>query len=150
MLVPHDNERVRSFQVTGSRVRTVVATVLLVTVLLGTFSIAFFVKQAEHIQANTLRKENELLAAEVTGMREQMEELNRSIVTLSEKDEKFRTVHLNEEGTERLEAALAEAVAVAVFPPGLPEQFHENPRPLRSTCPPRKHDLARQEPPRAG
>jgi cell division protein FtsB len=92
MLVPHDNERVRSFQVTGNRVRTVVTSVLLVTILLGTFSIAFFVKQAEHVQANTPRKENELLAAEVTGMREQMEELNRSIVSLSEKDEKFRTI----------------------------------------------------------
>jgi murein DD-endopeptidase MepM/ murein hydrolase activator NlpD len=92
MLVPHDNERVRSFQVTGNRVRTVVTSVLLVTILLGTFSIAFFVKQAEQVQANTLRKENELLAAEVTGMREQMEELNRSIVSLSEKDEKFRTI----------------------------------------------------------
>jgi murein DD-endopeptidase MepM/ murein hydrolase activator NlpD len=92
MLVPHDNESVRSFQVTSRSVRTVLSTVLIVAVLLGTFSIAFFVKQSEHVQAAGLRTENQLLAAEVNGMREQMEELNRSIATLSEKDEKFRTI----------------------------------------------------------
>jgi murein DD-endopeptidase MepM/ murein hydrolase activator NlpD len=92
MLVPHDNEQVRSFNVTSKGVRTVVSTALIATVLLGTFSIAFFVKQSEHVRAAGLRHENELLAAEVNGMREQMEELNRSITVLSEKDEKFRTI----------------------------------------------------------
>jgi murein DD-endopeptidase MepM/ murein hydrolase activator NlpD len=97
MLVPHDNERVRSFQVSAKDVRAIVSAVLLVAFLLGTFSIAFFVKQSQHVRAAALRKENQLLAAEVDQMREDMEQLNASITLLSKKDEQYRVMSgLNE------------------------------------------------------
>jgi len=92
MLVPHDNERVRSFQVAWKDVRAVVSAILLVVFLLGTFTVAFFVKQSQHVRSGTLRRENELLAAEVTQMRQEMEQLNQSIETLGQKDEQYRVM----------------------------------------------------------
>src|SRR3712207_2271868 len=92
MLVPHDNERVRSFQVSGKSIRTAVSVVLMGALLMGTFSIAFFVKQSQHVQNGTLRQENEALAAEVDEMRAQMEQLDQSIAALTEKDEELRVV----------------------------------------------------------
>jgi murein DD-endopeptidase MepM/ murein hydrolase activator NlpD len=92
MLVPHDNERVRSFHVSGRSIRAVVSTVLMGALLLGTFSIAFFVKQSQHVQNGQLRKQNQLLAAEVDAMRDQMTDLDRSIEALTKKDEELRVV----------------------------------------------------------
>jgi murein DD-endopeptidase MepM/ murein hydrolase activator NlpD len=92
MLVPHDNERVRSFQVSTKSIRAVASAVLMGAMLLGTFSIAFFIKQGEHVQNASLRRENEALAAEVDQMRTQMEQLDRSIASLTEKDEQLRVV----------------------------------------------------------
>ncbi|HEX6041665.1 M23 family metallopeptidase [Longimicrobium sp.] len=92
MLVPHDNERVRSFQVSGKSIRTALYGVLLTALLMGTFTVAFFVKQSQHVQNTSLRRENEALAAEVDQMRSQMEELDRSIASLTEKDEELRVV----------------------------------------------------------
>ena len=92
MLVPHDNERVRSFQVSGKSIRTAVSAVLMGTMLMGTFSIAFFVKQSQHVQNSSLKQENEALAAEVDEMRAQMEQLDQSIATLTLKDEELRVV----------------------------------------------------------
>jgi murein DD-endopeptidase MepM/ murein hydrolase activator NlpD len=92
MLVPHDNERVRSFQVSAKDVRTIVSAVLLVAFLLGTFTVAFFVKQSQHVRADSLRRENELLAAEVDQMRGDMERLNASIQVLAKKDEQYRVM----------------------------------------------------------
>ncbi len=92
MLVPHDNERVRSFQVKWKHVRTVVSSAVLIVFLLGTFTVAFFIKQGQHVQSATLRRENELLAAEVDKMRQEMEQLNGSIETLSQRDEQYRAL----------------------------------------------------------
>jgi len=92
MLVPHDNERVRSFQVAWKDVRAVISAVVLVVFLLGTFTVAFFIKQSQHVRSTALRQENELLAAEVDQMRTEMEQLNRSIETLSQKDEQYRVI----------------------------------------------------------
>lgn len=92
MLVPHDNERVRSFHVSGKGIRAVVSTVLMGALLLGTFSIAFFLKQSQHAQNSELRKQNELLASEVDAMREQMSTLDRSIEALTRKDEQMRVL----------------------------------------------------------
>jgi murein DD-endopeptidase MepM/ murein hydrolase activator NlpD len=92
MLVPHDNERVRSFQVSLKDVRAIVSAVLLVALLLGTFTIAFFLKQGQHVRAGVLRRENELLASEVDQMRREMEELNVSIEALAKKDEQYRVM----------------------------------------------------------
>jgi murein DD-endopeptidase MepM/ murein hydrolase activator NlpD len=92
MLVPHDNERVRSFQVTGKSIRAVISTVLIGALLLGTFSIAFFVKQGQHVQNRQLRVQNELLAAEVDAIRGQLTDLDGAIETLSRRDEQLRVV----------------------------------------------------------
>ncbi|HYH82115.1 MAG TPA: peptidoglycan DD-metalloendopeptidase family protein [Longimicrobium sp.] len=92
MLVPHDNERVRSFQVAWKDVRAIISAVVLVVFLLGTFTVAFFIKQGQHVRSTALVRENELLAAEVDEMRGEMEQLNRSIETLSEKDEQYRVI----------------------------------------------------------
>jgi murein DD-endopeptidase MepM/ murein hydrolase activator NlpD len=92
MLVPHDNERVRSFQISAKDVRAIVSAVLLVAFLLGTFTVAFFVKQGQHVRAAQLRRENSLLAREVDEMRGEMETLNASIDALSKKDEQYRVM----------------------------------------------------------
>ena len=92
MLVPHDNERVRSFQVSAKDIRAIVSAVLLVVFLLGTFSVAFFVKQSQHVRAAALSKENQLLAAEVDQMRGDMQALNASINLLAKKDEQYRVM----------------------------------------------------------
>jgi murein DD-endopeptidase MepM/ murein hydrolase activator NlpD len=92
MLVPHDNERVRSFQVSGKSIRAAASALLMGALLLGTFSIAFFVKQSKHVQNASLRAENDALASEVDEMRKQMEALDRSIAALTQKDEELRVV----------------------------------------------------------
>lgn len=92
MLVPHDNEQVRSFQVSGKAVRALISVVMVMVLLLGTFSVSFFVEQGEQIRASSLKRENELLAAEVDEMRSQMQQLNQSIEQLAQKDEKYRVI----------------------------------------------------------
>lgn len=92
LLVPHDNERVRSIQISGKSVRVAVTAVLFLAFTLAIFSVGFFVKQSHHVRAERLEHENELLAAEVDQMRSQMETLNRSIEDLSERGEKYRVV----------------------------------------------------------
>lgn len=92
MLVPHDNEHVRSVQVSGRAVRTIVSLVLFIAVLSGTFSIGFFVKQGHQLRAERLERENVLLAAEVEEMRSEMATLALSIEDLSQKDEQYRTM----------------------------------------------------------
>jgi len=107
MLVPHDNERVRSFQVSAKDIRAIVSAVLLVVFLLGTFSVAFFVKQSQHVRAAALSKENQLLAAEVDQMRGDMQALNASINLLAKKDEQYRVMSGLPEGGAAANAALA-------------------------------------------
>lgn len=92
MLVPHDNERVRSIQVSSRSVRVVLSTALALAFVLAVFSIGFFVKQGHEIRAARLERENRLLAAEVDEMRTQMETLSESIEDLSKKGEKYRVV----------------------------------------------------------
>jgi murein DD-endopeptidase MepM/ murein hydrolase activator NlpD len=92
MLVPHDNERVRTFQVAWKDVRAIISAVVLVVFLMGTFTVAFFIKQSQHVRSASLRRENALLAAEVDQMRSEMEQLNRSMQTLSQKDEQYRVM----------------------------------------------------------
>lgn len=105
MLVPHDNERVRSFQVSAKDIRAIVSAVLLVAFLLGTFSVAFFVKQSQHVRAAALTKENQLLAAEVDQMRGDMQALNASIKVLAQKDEQYRVMSGLDEGASAAFAA---------------------------------------------
>jgi murein DD-endopeptidase MepM/ murein hydrolase activator NlpD len=90
MIIPHDNERVRSVQLSSSGIRAALSVLLVVVLFAGTFSVGFFVKQSHHLRAERLERENVLLAAEVDAMRGEMENLSSSIEELSAKDEKFR------------------------------------------------------------
>jgi murein DD-endopeptidase MepM/ murein hydrolase activator NlpD len=92
MLVPHDNDRVRSVHVTGRSVRAVLALSLLVVLVVSTISVAFFVKESHHVRAELLARQNRLLASEVDEMRDSMRALNASLATLGEKDEQFRVI----------------------------------------------------------
>lgn len=92
MLIPHDNERVRSVQVSSSGVRAILSVVLVAVLLGGSFSIGFFVKASQHMRAARLQRENVLLAAEVDHMRGEMQTLSASINQLSEKDANYRTI----------------------------------------------------------
>lgn len=92
MLVPHDNQRVKSIQISSSGVRTVLSLVLLAAVLLGTLSVGILVKGSHQLRAMQLERENLLLAAEVNQMRSRVDNLTESIEVLSAKDEKYRTI----------------------------------------------------------
>ncbi len=91
MLIPHGSDRVRSLQLSGSRLRAAITMVVVALVGFGSMA-AWFGKPGQHFRAQQLERENLLLAAEVTELREQMEELSASIEKLSEKDEKYRTM----------------------------------------------------------
>lgn len=92
MLVPHDNERVRSVQLSSRTLRAALSLLLLAGFLVGTFSIGFFVQQGHRVRADRLERENRLLAAEVDQMRAGMGSLAQSLDSLATRDEKFRTV----------------------------------------------------------
>lgn len=92
MLVPHDNERVRSVQVSSTGVRAGISLVLVAALLLSTFSVGFFIRQSQHLEAQRLARENVLLAAEVDEIRGRMEVLSSSIDSLSKKDANFRAI----------------------------------------------------------
>ncbi|MBD0320282.1 MAG: peptidoglycan DD-metalloendopeptidase family protein [Gemmatimonadetes bacterium] len=92
MLVPHDNERVLSWQVTRRTIRAAISAGVAVVLLLAIFGIGFFAKQGRSLHNAQLRRENTLLAAEVDQMRAQMAELNQSIDQLALKDEQYRTI----------------------------------------------------------
>ena len=92
MLIPHDNERVRSVQVSSSSVRAILSAVLIAVLLSASFSVGFFVKQNEQWRAQRLERENLLLAAEVGEMRGQMQYLSKALDVLAEKDESYRLI----------------------------------------------------------
>lgn len=92
MLIPHDEERVKSVQLSTASVRVILSVLLVGVLLAGTFSVGFFVKQGHHLRAQRLERENLLLAAEVDEMRSEMRNLSASIEELSLKDEKYRTI----------------------------------------------------------
>ena len=92
MLVPHDNEQVRSVQVSSTGVRAAVSIVLVAALLLSTLSVGFFIRQSQHFEAQRLERENVLLAAEVDQIRGEMVALAASIDSLAEKDASFRAI----------------------------------------------------------
>jgi murein DD-endopeptidase MepM/ murein hydrolase activator NlpD len=92
MLIPHDNERVRSIQVSSSSIRAVLSALLHVVLLGGSFSIGFFIKASQHVRAARLQRENTLLAAEVDSMRGRMKDLSASLDQLSRNDERYRVI----------------------------------------------------------
>jgi hypothetical protein len=92
MLVPHDNERVLSWQVTARAVRAGVTLVVTCVVLFAVVSVGFFVRQGRAVHNSALKRENALLAAEVDQMHERMEALKGSIDHLTLRDEEYRTI----------------------------------------------------------
>ena len=92
MLVPHDNERVRAVQVSSALVRGLLAGLLVLILLTGSFSIGFFVKQSEQMRASRLQRENVLLAAEVEDMRGKMQNLSASLDSLAKEGESYRKI----------------------------------------------------------
>jgi murein DD-endopeptidase MepM/ murein hydrolase activator NlpD len=92
MLIPHDNERVKSVHLSGTAIRAVLSLLLVVGLLVGTFSVGFFVKQGQQIRADRLERENRLLAAEVKAMRGSMAHLTESLDSLTARDEKYRVI----------------------------------------------------------
>ena len=92
MLVPHDDERVRSMEISHRGVRAALSVLLLAALFSATFVVTFLTKQDDHLRAQHLERENVLLAAEVDQIRGQVAELEASLETLSATDEKFRTI----------------------------------------------------------
>src|SRR5688500_3176445 len=92
MLVPHDNERVRSVQLSSSTVQALLSGALIIALVGGLLTAGLFVRQSQSMRAEQLERENLLLAAEVTDMRSEMEALQNSIDRLAEMDEEYRTI----------------------------------------------------------
>jgi murein DD-endopeptidase MepM/ murein hydrolase activator NlpD len=92
MLVPHDNERVRQLQVSGAGLRTAVALVLAVVVVVGLAFVGFVAKHSHQLRAERLQRENVLLAAEVDQLRDKMSVLAESLDSLAARDERYRTI----------------------------------------------------------
>jgi len=113
MLIPHDNERVKSLDVSSSSLQAVLSVVLLAGLLLGTLSVGFFVRHGQHSRAKTLERENQLLAAEVEHIRGTMATLTESLDSLAAQDEKFRVIA-------GLEAYDDEVRQVGIGGPGTP------------------------------
>ncbi len=92
MLVPHDNERVRSVQVSGQSLRFAGGIAAIVLLILGALSTGFFVKSSQHLRAERLQQQNEVLAQEVDRMRGMVSTLTARVEDLTAKDEKFRVM----------------------------------------------------------
>lgn len=92
MLVPEDNQRVVSLQVTSASVRAALSLVLVLLIVFGSFTIGFFVKKSQQMRADRIERENLLLAAEVDEIRGKMEVLTESLDSLAAKDEKYRVI----------------------------------------------------------
>jgi murein DD-endopeptidase MepM/ murein hydrolase activator NlpD len=92
MLIPHDNERVRSIQLSSSGARVVFSVLLLIALLTAAVTTGFFAKQGQQMRAQQLQRENLLLAAEVNEIRGEMETLAASIEEMAVRDEKYRTI----------------------------------------------------------
>lgn len=92
MLIPHDNESVKSFHVSAGAARALISGLTVLCVLVATMTTGFLVKQGQHLRAQQLQRENELLAAEVSGIRSEMASLQASIDELSAQDARFRSI----------------------------------------------------------
>ncbi|HEV2131716.1 MAG TPA: M23 family metallopeptidase [Longimicrobiaceae bacterium] len=92
MLIPHGEQEVKSVQLSTTGVRAVLSLLLLVALLLGTFTISLVTRQSQHLRAQQLERENLLLATEVEQMRQTVDQLNESLDAISDRSEKFRAV----------------------------------------------------------
>lgn len=92
MLIPHDNESVKSFHLSSLAVRAILSGLTAIVLLIGIITTGFFVKQGASLRAQHLERENGLLAAEVTGIRAEMESLQASIEGLAARDSRYRAI----------------------------------------------------------
>ncbi len=92
MLIPHDDEEVKSFHLSASFVRGILAALTVGVLLVGTVTTGFFMEQGGSLKTQQLERENLLLAAEVDGIRSEMESLQASIEELSAKDARYRSI----------------------------------------------------------
>jgi murein DD-endopeptidase MepM/ murein hydrolase activator NlpD len=113
MLVPHSNEPVRSLQVTSTKVRAVIAGVVLLALVYAGASAVVISRRSGDARQVRLERERELLAAEVTELRSQMEMLSTSIEDLSAKSERYRAIA----GLDEIDAQIQQ---VGVGGPGTP------------------------------
>jgi murein DD-endopeptidase MepM/ murein hydrolase activator NlpD len=92
MLVPHDNERVRSWQLTSRTLRGLSTGGIAALLLFTLFGFGFFARNGNGVRAARLSRENRLLAAEVEQMREQVAVLNQSMDSLASSGRDYRVI----------------------------------------------------------
>ena len=90
MVVPDDHSGVKQYQLTSRFIRTTSSAALLVFLVLSTLAAGFFVREDNRLEAERLAAANELLMEELSGIKSEMETLETSLATLSEKDARYR------------------------------------------------------------
>lgn len=90
MVVPDDHSGVRQYRVSSRIVRTGASFGVLTFAVLFSLSAGFFVKEDQRNEAERLARANELLVEELEGIRASMSTLERSLASLSRKDEQYR------------------------------------------------------------
>ena len=90
MVVPDDHTGVRQFRLSNRAVRLALSFGVLTFVALVTLAAGFFVKEDQRLEAERLAKANQLLVAEIQGIRANLTSLEGSLAALSRKDEKYR------------------------------------------------------------
>jgi len=92
MLIPHNNDRVRSLQVSATRLRVAIAGAVLF--VFGIVATGFQVIGAGDggPRADALERERDMLARRVTDLRSEMEQLAASVEDLSAKSERYRAI----------------------------------------------------------
>ena len=90
MVVPDDHSGVRQYRLSRRTVRTAVSISALALVVLSTLAAGFFVREDQRHEAERLARTNEVLVQEIASMRSDMETLETTLASLSQKDERYR------------------------------------------------------------
>lgn len=90
LVLSDEDTTVRQLRLSEKVIRLGIGTVLIVLCVLTTLAGGFFVKQSQSNRAKRLAKENELLVAELSTIRERIAELEGSLDDLAKKDEHYR------------------------------------------------------------
>ena len=90
MVVPDDHSGVRQYRLSRRVIRTGLSLAALALLVLSTLSAGFFVQENQRQEAERLARANQLLVQELEGMRSDMQTLETTLASLSEKDERYR------------------------------------------------------------
>jgi murein DD-endopeptidase MepM/ murein hydrolase activator NlpD len=90
MVVPDDHSGVKQYRLSNRMVRTGISIGVLACSVLFSLAAGFFVKEDQRLEAERLARANELLVAEIGGIRADMASLETSLAVLSRKDEQYR------------------------------------------------------------